>query len=354
MRTMYWYTSGDDVAALQKALIDQGVLAGPADGRYDWRTRTAVATFQARQGLTVDGIAGPQTQAALGLVGNAPPLDPPAPAGSGRGQSLHLGLNGVNPAAYAGWPGTLTGCENDARSMARIAQQEGFQPRLLLTAAATSQALLQSLADAAAALESGDTFLLTYSGHGGQVPGTTEADGKDETWVLYDRMVTDNELAAAFSRFKAGVNLVMVSDSCHSGTVFRARGRVIPAEVLQSVLASGWRPSIARAGAVAANGVALNACKDDELAQEVGGAGVFTTQLVKAWAGGNYRGSYGAFLQRIAAVMPPGQTPQFGEFGTDAASLAARTPFKVGASAGRQAPVPVARDEPPVVATATH
>lgn len=340
MRIMSWYTTGDDVAALQKALIARGVLAVPADGRYDWRTRTAVAAFQAGSGLAVDGVAGPQTQAALGLA------DDPVPTGGGgpgQGRSLHIGLNAVNPAAYAGWPGTLKGCENDAKSMLRIAQQEGFQPGFLLTAAATSQALFAALQDAASTLTAGDTFWLTYSGHGGQVPSATESDGRDETWVLYDRMVTDDELAAAFSRFEAGVNIVMVSDSCHSGTVFRAQGRVIPAEVLQLVLASGAGASLARPVAVAANGIALNACQDDQLAQEIGGAGVFTTQIIKTWSGGGYVGGYDTFLQRIVAAMPKDQTPQFGEFGADPASLKTRTPFKLSASSGRQV---VARDVP--------
>src|SRR5204862_8144767 len=37
-------------------------------GVYDARTRRAVRAFQRRHGLTVDGIVGPQTLSALGLV----------------------------------------------------------------------------------------------------------------------------------------------------------------------------------------------------------------------------------------------------------------------------------------------
>ena len=74
MRTISWYTEdkeGGDVARLQKALIAQALLAGPADGRFDWRTRMAVVAFQARHGLTADGIVGPQTLVAIEQV-NAP------------------------------------------------------------------------------------------------------------------------------------------------------------------------------------------------------------------------------------------------------------------------------------------
>ena len=63
-------SAGDAVSALQAAL---GV---PQTGRFSTLTARAVRSFQRRQGLTVDGIVGPQTAAALGLA-SAPA---PAPA----------------------------------------------------------------------------------------------------------------------------------------------------------------------------------------------------------------------------------------------------------------------------------
>ena len=42
-------------------------------GVYDSATRRAVRAFQRRNGLAVDGIAGPQTMAALGLGGSTAP-----------------------------------------------------------------------------------------------------------------------------------------------------------------------------------------------------------------------------------------------------------------------------------------
>ncbi|MCH5688482.1 caspase family protein [Niabella sp. W65] len=65
---------------------------------------------------------------------------------------------------------------------------------------------------------------MTYSGHGAYVPDKNkdELDGKDETWCLYDRMILDDDLPLYWSKFKPGVRIFMVSDSCHSGTVSRA------------------------------------------------------------------------------------------------------------------------------------
>ncbi|HEV7749889.1 MAG TPA: transglycosylase family protein [Baekduia sp.] len=54
-------SAGSPVSALQAAL---GV---PQTGRFSAATSRAVKAFQRRSGLTVDGIVGPQTAAALGL-----------------------------------------------------------------------------------------------------------------------------------------------------------------------------------------------------------------------------------------------------------------------------------------------
>src|SRR3954451_2463540 len=138
-----------------------------------------------------------------------------------KGRSLHLGLNAVDPKAYGGWDGQLTACEADANDMEALAEGLGYETQKLLTAEATSSAILEELARAVTDLEAGDIFFLTYSGHGGQVPDTNgdDADRMDETWVSYDRQIVDDELYAAFGTFTAGVRIAVLSDSCHSGTV---------------------------------------------------------------------------------------------------------------------------------------
>ena len=57
------------VAALQVGLRAYGVYPGTIDGYAGAGTRSAVRSFQARNGLAVDGIAGPQTRRALGRRG---------------------------------------------------------------------------------------------------------------------------------------------------------------------------------------------------------------------------------------------------------------------------------------------
>jgi len=60
------HMTGDDVRAVQQALVDAGHPTA-VDGDYGPNTRDAVRAFQQAQGLTADGIAGPATRAALDL-----------------------------------------------------------------------------------------------------------------------------------------------------------------------------------------------------------------------------------------------------------------------------------------------
>lgn len=61
-------SSGSDVTAVQKKLIQWGYLTGSADGRYGEKTRDAVKAFQRRNGLAVDGRVGPATARAMGVT----------------------------------------------------------------------------------------------------------------------------------------------------------------------------------------------------------------------------------------------------------------------------------------------
>ena len=115
---------------------------------------------------------------------------------------------------------------------------------MLIDKDATVRKVTQAITTAAATqLVAGDTFFLTYSGHGGQVPDRNgdEAqadsgelgefpDQYDETWVLYDRQLVDDELFYLWSLFAPKVGIVMFSDSCHSGTVARRMPWDVPVD----------------------------------------------------------------------------------------------------------------------------
>ena len=284
--------------------------------------------------------------------------------------SLHIGLNAVSAAAYAGWDGPLAACEFDANDMAAIAKAKGMKSTVLLTKKGTRANVLAGMRGAAKALSAGDLFFMSYSGHGGQVPDVSgdEADKQDETWCLYDGQLIDDELYFELSQFKAGVRILVLSDSCHSGTVTRAppapappgqRVKLMPAAVAMRVYrehqafydklqldvakAAGAQvvdPDTALAN-VAASGrlqaivkkfnpavVLVSGCQDNQTSMDGDHNGAFTEQVLKAWAHGAFKGNYGAFHARIKAAMPATQTPNLFTLGKAGAFLA-QAPFTV-------------------------
>lgn len=136
----------------------------------------------------------------------------------GRGISMHVGVNFTSVSTTP-----LLGCVNDATQMALIAEQHGFEGReVIANSQATFTYVTNKIKDAATKLSAGDIFFFTFSGHGSFMPDEDfdEKDYRDETLVLYDLMLSDDVLARdLWPRFAAGVRILMVSDSCFSGTV---------------------------------------------------------------------------------------------------------------------------------------
>jgi peptidoglycan hydrolase-like protein with peptidoglycan-binding domain len=67
---------GAQVTALQQNLREIGVYEGPITGYYGSLTAAAVREFQLASGLQVDGVAGPNTLTALGLVADGTDILP--------------------------------------------------------------------------------------------------------------------------------------------------------------------------------------------------------------------------------------------------------------------------------------
>ncbi|WP_236245721.1 caspase family protein [Streptomyces sp. CC210A] len=289
------------------------------------------------------------------------------------GLSLHIGLNTVDPARYDGWDGRLVACENDARDMAALAREAGYSDTVLLTADGTVDQVTAALRDAAGRLRDQDAFLLTYSGHGGQVPdetgGDEEPDALDETLVLHDREYLDDELQRELARFPEGVRILVLLDCCHSGTAIEvpdlltpealreqfgtadreevtAVSRLMPPTLqgtlyrrdrdfyqglqreLDAEATAGGRPG-GRAGRLEADALLLSACQDNQLAADGRRNGLFTGTLLKVWDGGAFRGGHRAFHRAVLRRMPPNQSPNLYVSGRPSAAFLAQRPFTV-------------------------
>jgi hypothetical protein len=319
-------------------------MAAGADGLFGPQTANAVRAFQQSNGLAVDGMVGAQTMGALDRLYSSDVV------GQTKGIGLHLGLNGVDPAHYQGWDGALGGCEPDAKDMKVIADSKGFRSTLILTRDAKSSRLFSELKTASTQLTSGDILLLTYSGHGGQVPNTNgddESDSLDETWCLFDREVIDDELYAAFTSFASGVRILVFSDSCHSGTVAKLKpfsviapeqkARAMPFDQADKVYKANQAlydslqmvlPPFSRAD-VKASVLLISGCMDNQLSGDLGTNGVFTVGLKRVWNNGKFSGDYRAFHKGIKDIMPINQTPNLFTYGGDCNAFLSQRPFAV-------------------------
>lgn len=267
-----------------------------------------------------------------------------------KGISLHIGLNRVDPGHYEGWDGTLNACEADAHDMHALAKASKFKPMpLLLTKKATTRAVSAAIQKAAKTLAKGDIFFMTYSGHGGQVRdenGDEDDDRMDETWVLFDRQLVDDELYALWGQFKAGVRILVLSDSCHSGSVVRVappmlsggpRVRLMPRQVGEKVEAAhqalyrgiqAAHPG-AETAKVKASVLLISGCMDNQTSLDGEHNGAFTEMLLKVWNGGKFRGSHRRLRDTIVSRMPASQCPNYFFVGAANRAFEAQRPFTV-------------------------
>lgn len=80
METLREGSQGDDVALLQKKLMEKGFSPGAADGDFGPGTEAAVLAFQQSRRLLADGIVGRRTAEALGIAAPELPALPGMPA----------------------------------------------------------------------------------------------------------------------------------------------------------------------------------------------------------------------------------------------------------------------------------
>lgn len=127
---------------------------------------------------------------------------------------------------YPGTSAELSGCVNDANDWHDLLVEVGYD-EVLTVLEATKAETLGYLKSLVARARFGDRVVFTYSGHGSWIPDRDgdEVDRRDEVLVAADYMqgglITDDELQEVASGLRYGASLLILSDSCHSGTVNR-------------------------------------------------------------------------------------------------------------------------------------
>jgi hypothetical protein len=269
------------------------------------------------------------------------------------GLSLHVGLNHPNPTLYpSGWQ-DLGSAEQTATSIRDLADSCGFWTKCLLTKVATANRVLAGIELAASMLSRGDIFFLTYAGHGSQIPDISgdEDDGFDETWVAYDRMIVDDELFWLWGRFQPGVRILIVSDSCHSGTIssvpapsldLRSKDsdKEIPALLSKEIALNLYLNNKNRYDSyqkravgvtVGCTVLSFSACQDGEITTfDPNKGGLFTNRLLDVWNEGGFQGNYQEFFQAISRVFQTeDRNPNYRVIGAPSYSFEDQRPFTI-------------------------
>lgn len=246
-------------------------------------------------------------------------------------RALCIGIND-----YPGTGSDLSGCVNDANDWKATLEKSGFKVEMLLDRQATKDAMSEGIRRLVQEAKTRDLVVVTYSGHGSWVPDldSDEPDARDEVLCPYDigqnRPLTDDEIHTIFSERERGVRIVLISDSCHSGTVIRMapppseasgpRVRFLPpesflsAESLQIASARAARRSIGISRPF--GGVLMSGCQDTEYSYDATfnnrPNGAFTYFALKALeslpSGATYRDWYKVIRQSLPNRVHP-QTP---------------------------------------------
>jgi hypothetical protein len=256
----------------------------------------------------------------------------------------------------------LQGCVNDANDWADTLSAHGFAVSKLLDDQATKAAMVAAMSNLIGKAAKNDSLVISFSGHGTYQPDTDgdEVDGLDEALCPYDLQtngaaLTDDEIKALFATRKPGVRIVLIADSCHSGTVTRAAKAEPGADTRPRFMPMGnWLPASSlpknRAGKLAATVVAplgvspllaaysrvlgdllLSGCKEGpnnfSYDARINGRpnGAFTYYALKALKSLKPDASYADWHKAILKYLPSASYPQ--------------SPQIVGSDTARKSPV---------------
>lgn len=244
-----------------------------------------------------------------------------------NGLSLHIGINQYDRYAYRSKGMTLPllpNCDSDSMAKQEIAKRFGFMTALLKNEEATHEHVIAGIRAASSYLKKGDFFFLSFSGHGSRVEdrNSDEDDGYDETWCLHDKMLVDDDLFELFKSFRPGVRILVIADSCHSGTSIKDTatqfrpGGVFPKHKTEEIPATC---------------LLMAACQDVQKAYP--GVNIdfslYTYWLLEVLKQYDFCDSYRELHKKVSAHMPIRSKPNIFSFGPKAEQFEKSKPFRI-------------------------
>lgn len=225
--------------------------------------------------------------------------------------SLHIGINRYNTRAYSNQYDLqlrqLPVCGEDAMAYQMLAERFGFKSAILKHSAATDEALLNGIGLIARYLQRGDSFFLSFSGHGTLVPGRKTS----QAWCLYNQLVTYEMLFEELGKFSPGVRIIVIADCCNATPL-----------VLRQL------PDMVN---VQATGLLMAACQSNQRAR-VGNNqhfSLYTYWMLQILKDYDFCDSYRELHNRISNHMPIDSKPSLLPFGPGGQQFMRTRPFQI-------------------------
>ena len=227
-------------------------------------------------------------------------------------KAICVGINN-----YPGTSNDLQGCVNDANDWSELLKGLGFETNLMLDSQATRQKIKTNLNAFITSAGESDVIVFTYSGHGTQVIDTNgdEGDTYDEAIYVYDGTILDDELRMIIDTMNPKATLVVISDSCFSGTVTRlvpenTKPRFMPAKNISPDRVVRQRFLLPEANMPE---LLISGCSDSEYSYdaEINGRynGAMTAMALRVIKQ-NPNVSYSEFYASLRKLLPSAEYPQ--------------------------------------------
>jgi hypothetical protein len=230
---------------------------------------------------------------------------------------------GVNDYPF-GDENDLQGCVNDANDWAHLLKNH-FQftdVKQLLNGDATKANIIAGLKGLLAGAAAGDILVFTNASHGTYLADTDGDEAKyDEAICPYDtdsNLLVDDELRNLFNNIPKDVQLSVISDSCHSGSVTRVmvteyrRNRQLNPRVFggKELSPNELRTARAKKEKYPESGmkeILLSGCKSNQTSADAyinnDYHGAMSYHAIKAITDANYNLTYAELHERLLSML---------------------------------------------------
>lgn len=203
---------------------------------------------------------------------------PPTPIVNCKKMLLTYAVNN-----YPGSSNDLNGCVNDQTDLIN-ALSSGWSVTAFRDHEVTVRSFNDNVKNYILGMTAGDFLIIHYSGHGTRVRDYSgeEEDGYDEALYLYDGTFTDDQFNQLMMLIPEGAKVMVVLDSCFSGTATR-RGGYSKAKYIPPADGVWVHNKIEKASGL--NHILFSGCRSDQTSAD-------------AYINGRYNGAFTFFWLR--------------------------------------------------------